>query len=140
MKMYRSRISTLLSVLLIGSLGYGLFMAIITGEWPALIVIAFTAAIIYFSLFDTRYYITEEKKLLIKVSILTLGEIDLTKATEIRSTRSILSAPACSLKRIRIDCSNGDSVVISPRYQDDFLAEVKSISPEVKIDPKLTNV
>jgi hypothetical protein len=64
-------------------------------------------------------------------------EYDLTLLESVVPTRTILSAPASSLKRIRLDFSDGNAVVISPRYQEDFLAELRKINPKVKIDETL---
>jgi hypothetical protein len=48
-----------------------------------------------------------------------------------------MSAPAGSLKRIELTFSDGNTVIISPRRQDDFLMEVRKANPKVRIDTSL---
>lgn len=36
-----------------------------------------------------------------------------------------------------VDFSDGTAVIISPRYQEDFLDELRKINPKVQIDERL---
>lgn len=120
---------------MMGYTGYEVFKS---GE----IVPAIVHAVIFvflLSIFLTiRYYIDPESKTLkIKVCGLPSGSVDLTQVREIRKSHSILSSPAASLSRICLDVKGGPDVLVSPRYQQDFLEEIKKINPDVKIDERL---
>ncbi len=102
------------------------------GGWRLLIGIGITLSLLLLLLFAIRYTIDGTT---LRVTVLVFNdEFDLTKLVSVTPTRTILSAPASSLKRIRLEFSNGDAVVISPRHQEDFLAELRRINPKVKID------
>lgn len=102
------------------------------GGWRLLIGLGITLSLLLLFLFAIRYTIDGTT---LRVTVLVFNdEFDLTKLVSVTPTRTILSAPASSLKRIRLEFSNGDAVVISPRHQEDFLAELRRINPKVKID------
>ena len=73
----------------------------------------------------------EDNKLTIKVGILHITEIDIKKITRIEKSRSLLSAPAASIDRIRIYYNNSDEVIISPKNKELFLETLKGINPEI---------
>ena len=76
-------------------------------------------------------YIVEDSKLTIKVGILHIAEIDIMKITRIEKSRSLLSAPAASIDRIRIYYNNSDEVIISPKNKELFLETLKGINPGI---------
>jgi hypothetical protein len=45
----------------------------------------------------------------------------------ITPTRNPLSSPALSLDRLRIDYGRGDSVMISPKYKEQFLRDIEAL-------------
>lgn len=59
---------------------------------------------------------------------------DLKKLVSISPTRTILSSPASSLKRIKLDFGCGDALVISPAAQELFIEEIKKINPNVLVN------
>lgn len=145
---YPSRISVPLAVIIIammsGAFGFIIYLLATDPfdkkEVASLSLVLFemliACLVVYGVLFRTHYVI-EGDKLEVKVAILHAGEGHLKNLESIMPTRSILSAPACSFKRIRLDFSDGTTLVISPRFQDEFLAEIKKINPKVHIDETL---
>lgn len=145
---YRSRISVLLSVLIIGIMGgtLGLMIYHLVSDpfEKRLFAVAcisilelLVACLLVGGMFYSTRYIIEGTKLEVKVAILHFGEGDLTKLESITPTRTLLSAPACSLKRIRLDFNDGTIMVISPRRQSEFLDQIRRINPKVHIDETL---
>ena len=137
MKTYRTRISVGLVVFIIVVL-LVCFLPGILGEggWRMLISLCLVAVPMFYLLYAIKYTIDGTT---LKVTVLSVfnDKYDLTKLVSVVPTRTILSAPASSLKRIRLDFSDGNAVVISPRYQEDFLDELRKINPKVQIDERL---
>ena len=90
----------------------------------------------FFLIYSIKYAIDGTT---LRVTVLGIfnDEYDLMLLESVVPTRTILSAPASSLKRIRLDFTDGQAAVISPRNQEDFLAELRKINPKVKIDEML---
>lgn len=55
------------------------------------------------------------------------NEIDIRTIKKIEPSRSMLSAPAASLNRLKISYGKYDEVLVSPRYQDDFIKTINEI-------------
>ena len=106
------------------------------GGWRLLISVCVTCVPVFYLLYAIKYTIDGTT---LRVTVLGIfnDEYDLTLLESVVPTRTILSAPASSLKRIRLDFTDGQTAVISPRNQEDFLAELRKINPKVKIDETL---
>lgn len=138
MKVYPSRISVSMVVFLILMMGYTGYHVFRSGEIVPMIIFAVIFLFVFTIFFTIKYYIDPDTKTLsIKVCWIPSGSIDLTQVKEIRKSHSILSAPAASLKRICLDVKGGPDLLLSPRYQYDFIEEIKKINPDVKIDEQL---
>ena len=61
-------------------------------------------------------------------------DIPISKITEITHKSTILSSPALSSKRIGLKYGKTNWVYISPKDQECFIASLKSVNPEIKID------
>lgn len=59
---------------------------------------------------------------------------DLTKLNKITASRTWISAPAASLRRIKLDFGCGKPLIISPANQNLFIEEILRINPNVKVD------
>lgn len=53
--------------------------------------------------------------------------------TRIEYTRNPLSAPAASLDRLELYYGKGNSILISPKEKNEFLAEIKRFSPNITL-------
>ena len=136
MKTYRTRISAGLVAFIIVVLLVCCLPGILgEGGWRLLIALCVTCVPLFYLLYAIKYTIDGT---ILRVTVMFFNdEYDITKLESVVPTRTILSAPASSLKRIRLDFSDGNAVVISPRYQEDFLAELRKINPKVMIDETL---
>lgn len=138
MTIYRSRISIFLVVSIVAPFLVILVIMSLPGQFDliGLIVLILVALFIAYLFWQTKYAIHEDM-LYICSGIGRPDVYDLKELSLIAPSRSWLSAPALSLKRIRLSFSNGREVLISPRQQDVFLAEIRKINPKAAIDDKL---
>ena len=138
MTIYRSRISIFLVVSIVAPFLVILVIMSLPGQFDliGLIVLILVALFIAYLFWQTKYAIHEDM-LYICSGIGRPDVYDLKELSLIAPSRSWLSAPALSLKRIRLSFSNGSEVLISPRQQDAFLAEIRKINPKAAIDDKL---
>lgn len=138
MTIYRSRISIFLVVSIVVPLLAALVIMCLPGQFDliGLIVLILVALLIAYLFWQTKYAIHEDM-LYVSTGIGRPDVYDLKDLSRIAPSRSLLSAPALSLKRIRLSFSDGREVLISPRQQDAFLAEIRKINPKVHIDETL---
>lgn len=78
-------------------------------------------------------YTIKGGKLYIRCGILFRMTLQIGKISEITRKSTILSSPALSAKRIGIRYGRKNWVYISPQNQEDFIADIKSINPEICI-------
>ena len=138
MKVYPSRVSVFMTCFIMLMMGYTGYVVYKSGDIVPVIVLALAFLFVLSIMLTIRYYVDPETKTLkIKVCGLPSGTVDLTQVKRIYKSNSILSAPAASLSRICLDIKSGPDVLVSPRYQQDFLEEIKKINPEINIDEQL---
>lgn len=138
MKVYSSRVSVLLTCFIMLMMGYTGYVVYKSGDIVPVIVLALVFLFVLAILLTIRYYVDPETKTLkIKVCGLPSGTVDLTQVKRIYKSNSILSAPAASLNRICLDIKAGPDILVSPRYQQDFLEEIRKINPEIDIEARL---
>ncbi len=70
----------------------------------------------------------------IRCGFLFRMDLPVCKISEITHKSTILSSPALSAKRIGLRYGRKSWVYISPENQEDFIADIKSINPEITID------
>ena len=103
--------------------------------WVLLIDIVFMG-ISLFMMFDmllhTDYCINGEK-LNIRCGFLFRMNLPISKIIEITHKSSILSSPALSAKRIGLKYGKTNWVYVSPENQEEFIATLKSINPDIII-------
>lgn len=130
---FRSRISIPMVLLIAGILGVTGFVACQARAYEDLFPIGLAMLLVIGSLLSIRYTITEEGKLVVRV-LLIKQEYDLRKLESISPTRSLLSSPAASLRRLSLDFGCGKPLIISPAAQNYFIEEVLRINPKVKVN------
>lgn len=132
MKTYRSRVSiTLIAILYI-------FSIVLIGitYWReadihkvlavATILLVLITFITMFFCFGIKYVI-DGNELQVKCMGLLLAWVDIRTITGFEENHNPLSAPAASLKRLYVYYGNGDVINISPRRQEEFIAEINAI-------------
>lgn len=108
-------------------LGGVLVFMIILGAWIGVIVIAVVLVFII-HMFATTYYTIDGTELKVRSGFLIHITIYINTITKIVPTRSILSAPAVSLDRLEIFYNKYDSVVVSPKDKEGFIAGLKAVN------------
>jgi hypothetical protein len=88
-----------------------------------LIVVLASTALPFWLLKTTRYILTDED-LLVRTGPLR-WDIALGDIRKVTPTRSLLSGPALSVQRLRIDYGRGASLLISPQDESRFLEELE---------------
>lgn len=104
--------------------------------WILLTNVVFTglAIVLMFDiLFHTDYTIKGEK-LYIRCGILFHMTLPINRISKIAHKSTVLSSPALSAKRIGIRYGLKNWVYISPKNQDDFISDLKSINPNITIN------
>lgn len=96
---------------------------------PLVIVFGF----IVYMLFKTEYII-EKNQLKIRMRPFSYKSVDINKMKDISKTRSVLSSPAASFDRIKIKYGKYEEVIISPKDKSNFIADLTSINPNIKIN------
>ncbi len=81
-------------------------------------------------LFHTDYTIKEDK-LKIRCGVLFNMTLSIDRITEISHNPTILSSPALSLERIGLRYGRTNWVYVSPKNQEDFISDLKSINPRI---------
>lgn len=131
---FRSRISVFLVVMMTAII----VMPFVTiPEEGFLVTLAAIAPVVLIIvvLFASLRYVIDGNVLYVRSVPFTRGTAyDLTKLKSISPTRSILSSPALSLKRIKLDFGVGMPLIISPRAQELFVEEILRINPNVEVN------
>lgn len=131
---FRSRVSVLLIAFILLTLAIPVNVSIREHDTVGILVTMGALGIILLPLFGIQYTI-EDNKLYVSAFPFSKGKpYDLTKLESITPTRSLLSSPAASLNRIKLDFGVGMPLIISPKAQDLFIEEVLRINPKVKVN------
>lgn len=96
---------------------------------PLVIVFGFIVHI----LFKTEYII-EKNQLKIRMGLFSYRPVDIDKMKDISKTRSVFSSPAASFDRIKIKYGKYEEVMISPKDKTNFIKDLTSINPNIKIN------
>jgi Bacterial PH domain len=85
-------------------------------------------------LITTTFYQLEGKSLRIKSGFIINKLIMIDSIRKIQKSNSLFSSPAASLDRLEIFYNKYDSILISPKDNQKFLAELQKINPTIEID------
>lgn len=132
MKTYKSEISWGMAIPLALVLLGPLILTIMGQNWPTILVMLLTCAFVFHIYSNTFYRITENE-LIVKSGFIVNINIPVDNIKSIKPSKSILSSPALSLDRLEVSYGKYDSVLISPKDRDSFLAELKEINPKIDI-------
>lgn len=130
---FRSRVSVVMPILAIALLAVPMVLNTGSGQYIEVIVEAVLVLFILATFLSLRYTIDGDK-LYISEYGFRIHTYDINKLVSITPTRTLLSAPAASLKRIKLDFGCGSPLVISPAGQEEFIAGILRVNPSVKIN------
>jgi len=139
-KVFRSRISVLLSVIILLAILPVIIVPIVHSDniFNHGFYVSFGVMIfVIFLLGGIRYEITDEK-LLIKMYGFLNGSYSISQITSVERSYNLLSSPAASLKRLRVDIKEGYGkwlpyCLISPVREQEFLETLKRMNPDIDI-------
>ena len=97
-------------------------------------VYVLTILFIVYLFLTTNYTIYNQQTLIAKSGFLTNNKIDINSITKISKTNNPISSPALSLDRIEIFYNKYDSVIISPKNEQEFIQDLQKINSSIIID------
>lgn len=101
-------------------------------SWTMVVLVLIMLAFASILIFNTKYIVAQET-LSIKCGFLPVEKYDIRQIASIRSTNTIISAPAASLDRIEIRLTTGKTVVISPADKQKFIEHLRKINPNIAV-------
>ncbi len=133
MKIYKSKISSPVLILVTLPMTMLSLWMIQLGSWVGFSVIAFTS-IFLFHLLITTYYVIEGNRLRVKSGFLVNRTIEIEKIRKVETSKSFLSSPATSFDRIELSYNKFDTVTISPADKSSFVADLKLVNSAIEIN------
>lgn len=130
-KIYRTRYGV--GICLLALAGLALAVAAVYERQTAVAVVIMVLYLAIIVASGWCYYVIDGDTLVIHNSIVR-HKIDIHAIRRIEISRSWLSAPAASLRRIRIIYSKYDDVLVSPVRQDEFIKELLKVNPDIVVE------
>tara|TARA_R110002050_G_scaffold300364_1_gene469420 strand:+ start:28204 stop:28626 length:423 start_codon:yes stop_codon:yes gene_type:complete len=136
MKVYKSKISygllLLIFLILVLPLGFG----IVKTESNQSVIVSISAFVLPFGFvlhlfFNTEYAIINNV-LKIKSGFVYKKDLDIRTIKSITKSKSLISSPAASLDRIELKYGVFSSVIISPKDTFDFIDDLIKINPNIE--------
>lgn len=134
---YRTKVSITLIILISIVMIVTILPYALKSLWiPFIIILLFYLFILYL-LITIEYEITDSQ-LIVRESKTKWGTtvIDINTIKSIEPTHTIISSPAASLDRLRINYNKYDEVIISPRRKEEFIQHLLSINPQIELVEK----
>lgn len=130
---FRSRVSVILFGITLCVMAFACYRVILEGQvFPTILMATFT--IITILIFWGIRYTIEDDKLYVGFLFIRGTCYDIKKLVSISPTRTLISSPAASLIRLKLDFGCGQPLIISPAAQDVFIEEILRINPNVTIN------
>ena len=129
---FRSKIDLWLIILLLAvvlSITLPLFWEF---DW-VILVIDIPIILLFYDLLRNTKYVIDDNRLIVKGGFLLCSTYDISSINSISPTRTFLSAPACSMDRMKIEMKGGDIVVISPLRKQEFIEELLKVNPGIEV-------
>ena len=131
MQVFKSKVDWWLGLPLI----YPIFLSItsiIDSEWYGYMGLFIIILLIIIASKVTKYIISENQ-LTIQCFFYVNAKIDILKIKKIEKTNTILSSPALSFDRIRINYNKYDEIFIAPKEKQTFINQLLEINPSIQI-------
>jgi len=130
-KVFRSRISVLLLGFLLAILIPATIPIIKYMIISGLFIMGGIFLFIVLSFSRIRYIISDGK-LYVKIWIIPIGIAKIADIVSVKRSYNLLSSPAASLKRLRIDGKRG-AMLISPVREVEFIESLKAVNPDIEV-------
>ena len=131
---YPTKVSITLILIISSIMGCILISLAVSSKWiPFFIDLLLYVSLVYLMV-SIKYEINESQLIIHQA----MGKmvIDINTIKSIEPTHTILSAPASSLDRLRINYNKYDDIVISPRRKEEFIRQLQSINPNIVFKEK----
>ena len=102
-------------------------------SWVGFIMIGITILFLLDLFFNTRYIIMDTV-LYVRCGVFLKSTYQIELMTEILDTKSIMSAPALSLDRIKIAFKDKSELIISPVRKSEFIRTLITINTEIRVN------
>lgn len=132
MKRFYSKIGLEVVIPIVLIIGVTTTLMVLQKAWPGVAVLLVTMLFIVHLITNT-YYQIEHGALRIKSGFIINKHIAINSIRKIQKSNSIFSSPAASLDRLEIFYNKYDSVLISPKDKQEFLAQLRNINPAIEI-------
>lgn len=132
MKYYSAKGKMLPIVMLI--LLIGTILMITEGAWPGVIIFMLIEGLFIWIWFDT-YYIINDGKIYYKSAFLK-GAISISIIHEVKKHKGIYAGtikPGLSMEGLILKYNRYDDMYLSPEREDEFIAELQKINPDIKV-------
>ena len=150
-KVFKSRVSVLLSIIIWPSLLVPLFfigkMLILDNNREALppFIILSSSIIFVAFIWNGIRYVIDGNKFFIKMLWIKNSVVEINDIVKIESSYCVLSAPALSLRRLKCKLKKGSKypfLLISPENEEEFINLLLKINPaiETELKPKGGNI
>lgn len=136
MKIYKSKISWgLLAVPMLLFLGIIVSMIVKAEELSGILMTTAILLVVYlfilYLLMHTEYRIDADT-LYVKSGFVYRKHLDISRIRSVKKTKSIFSAPAASLDRIKLTYDKFGVLVLSPKEKENFVKDLVVINPTIK--------
>ena len=101
------------------------------------LVIDISIILLFYDLFRNTKYVIDDHRLIVKGGFLLCSTYDILSIRSILPTRTLLSAPALSMDRMKIELRGGDVVVVSPSRKREFVEELLKVNPGIEVNVDL---
>lgn len=132
MKRFYSKIGLEVVIPIVLIIGVTTTLMVLQKAWPGVAVLLVTMLFIVHLITNT-YYQIEHSALRIKSGFIINKLIAINSIRKIQKSNSIFSSPAASLDRLEIFYNKYDSILISPKDKQEFLAQLRNINPAIEI-------
>ena len=135
-KTYRSKISLgiLIFIILVFVISGFVIIDLNVKNNFGVAVYVLTILFIVYLFLTTNYTIYNQQTLIVKSGFLMNKKIDINSITKISKTNNPISSPALSLDRIEIFYNKYDSVIISPKNEQEFIQNLQKINSSIIIN------
>ena len=136
MKIFKSEIGIEMYIILTLISLFNFYISITEGfDFVLMILIFSPIAFIIYVINSTNYEIKDEV-LYIKSSFFFREELPINKIRKIDEVINIINSPAMSIKRLELFYGKYDSIMISPKHQEQFISELLSVNNNIEIKLK----
>jgi len=104
----------------------------LNSETSTTLVILFVILAFVFHMFFKTEYTIENGKLKIKCGFISFKPIEISQIKRISKTRSILSSPAPSFDRIKIEYGKFGEIIISPKDKVNFAKDLTELNSNIE--------